>query len=275
MCELLFLIMEAVPGTSHGGLLDETDTVERSIDVSNVGEEYAESEGSNDDIHHSDLDEALEDAEDDPDDIVESDLKEDLEYSPQWQPTTAGMREIIFTRENVFKVPFPGENRPFDWFALLVDDVLLENIVQCTNAYAWEVYGKPSLIPKSRINKWKDLTVPELKTFIGLLIHMGTVRINRFNDYWNTSRYFDFKFVREQMSRDRFLVILRCLHFRKNDVENCQRDRLHNVRLLIDEFNTKMDNVYYPGKKLPLDEGTILWRGRLLFRQYIKGKRHK
>lgn len=36
-----------------------------------------------------------------------------------------------------------------------------------------------------------------------------------------------------------------------------------------------MNNVYYPGKNLSLDESMVLWRGRLLFRQYIKNKRHK
>lgn len=36
-----------------------------------------------------------------------------------------------------------------------------------------------------------------------------------------------------------------------------------------------MSSVYYPGKELSLDESMMLWRGRLLFRQYIKGKRHK
>ncbi|KAG8279113.1 hypothetical protein J6590_003918 [Homalodisca vitripennis] len=33
---------------------------------------------------------------------------------------------------------------------------------------------KPTLIPKSRINAWKDITIPELKTFLGVLLHTGT-----------------------------------------------------------------------------------------------------
>lgn len=40
-------------------------------------------------------------------------------------------------------------------------------------------------------------------------------------------------------------------------------------------FNEKMANIYYPGKNLCIDESMVLWRGRLLFRQYIKNKRHK
>lgn len=102
---------------------------------------------------------------------------------------------------------------------------------------------------------------------------MGTVRLNRLKDYWKTSRFFDFKCVRQVMSRDRFLLILRCLHFCSGSSQDC--DRLHKVRPIIDYFNNKMREVYYPGKELSLDEGMVLWRGRLVFRQYIKNKRHK
>ncbi|KAJ8940578.1 hypothetical protein NQ314_010656 [Rhamnusium bicolor] len=45
--------------------------------------------------------------------------------------------------------------------------------------------------------------------------------------------------------------------------------------VLIDIFNSRMELVYYPNKELSLDESMVLWRGRLRFRQYIKGKRHK
>jgi len=40
-------------------------------------------------------------------------------------------------------------------------------------------------------------------------------------------------------------------------------------------FNSKMEEVYEPSKNLSIDESMILWRGRLVFRQYIKNKRHK
>ncbi|KAG8239438.1 hypothetical protein J437_LFUL017431 [Ladona fulva] len=36
-----------------------------------------------------------------------------------------------------------------------------------------------------------------------------------------------------------------------------------------------MEKVYYLDKRLSIDESMVLWRGRLFFKQYIKGKRHK
>lgn len=206
----------------------------------------------------------------------ESDTDDEAEtvYNPVWCPRTQGMRNFPFTKENKLKVPVPGENKPSDWFFLLLDNSILEKIVEHSNRYAKDVYFSPNLMPKSRINAWrKDLTVEELKVFIGILLHMGTVRLNRLNDYWKTSRFFNFSVVREQMSQDRFLLILRCIHFAHNDEQT--DDRLQKVRMLLDHFNNKMDAVYYPCRELSLDEGMILWRGRLVFRQYIKGKRHK
>lgn len=36
-----------------------------------------------------------------------------------------------------------------------------------------------------------------------------------------------------------------------------------------------MASIYYPTRELSLDESMLLWRGRLQFRQYVKGKCHK
>ena len=36
-----------------------------------------------------------------------------------------------------------------------------------------------------------------------------------------------------------------------------------------------MPEIYTPHKELSLDESMMLWRGRLVFRKYIKNKRHK
>ncbi|KAJ8728945.1 hypothetical protein PYW07_006641 [Mythimna separata] len=74
------------------------------------------------------------------------------------------------------------------------------------------------------------------------------------------------------MSRNRFLLIMRCLHFTS---EEESEDPLFKVRSIIDYFNNKMTECYYPGKELSLDESMVLWRGRLAFRQFIKNKRHK
>lgn len=234
--------------------------------------DYVPSDSEPDTPDDSDAELSGEESDDSDDEI------DDSAHNPTWSPFSLGFRRFAFEGENWFKVPVPGENKPIDWFKLLLDDVLLESIVRETNIYAFEVFGKPNLTEHSRINKWKDLNVDELKTFIGLILHMGTIRLNRNQVYWKTHRLFDFKCFREQMSWDRFLLFLRCLHFARNveeDEDDATDNRLMKVEMLVDYFNNKMNEVYYTCKELSLDEGMVLWRGWLLFRQYIKGKRHK
>ncbi|CAK1592605.1 unnamed protein product [Parnassius mnemosyne] len=74
------------------------------------------------------------------------------------------------------------------------------------------------------------------------------------------------------MSRNRFMLILRCLHFSS---EANEEDRLAKIRPIVDHFNNRMNDIYYPGKQLSLDESMVLRREHLQFRQYIKNKCHK
>ena len=74
------------------------------------------------------------------------------------------------------------------------------------------------------------------------------------------------------MSRNRFQLLLRFMHFSDNQRPN--NDQLFEVRKLLDllENFTKCKK---PGKTVTIDETMVPWRGRLLFRQYNPGKAHK
>ena len=75
------------------------------------------------------------------------------------------------------------------------------------------------------------------------------------------------------MSRNRFQLLLRFWHF--SDNESIEKGRLSKVKLLLDHLNDTMREIYVPDKDLSLDESMMLWIGRLIFRQYIKNKKHK
>lgn len=126
---------------------------------------------------------------------------------------------------------------------------------------------------------WKPLSISEFRIFLGLIFHMGTIQLPCLEDYWKTGQLglFNISCFREAMSRDRFLTIMKCLHFAKKPAphEPKPKDRLYKIRPLIDYFNTKLNSIYYPQKNICIDESMILWRGRLSFRQYILNKRHK
>lgn len=127
--------------------------------------------------------------------------------------------------------------------------------------------------PSSRISTWKDTNIPEMKLFIGLLFHTGTMRVNRLEDFWKTSELFSLNFFRQYMSRNRYMLLLRNLHFTESEYD--VNNRLNKIEPIVTYFNNKMTDVYEPSENLALDESMVLFLGRLVFRQYIKNKRHK
>ena len=72
------------------------------------------------------------------------------------------------------------------------------------------------------------------------------------------------------MRRDQFLAVLRVLHFGDNDETYIHR--LRKVKYVADHLNNIMKDIYVPEDCLSLYESL---RGRLIFCQYIKNKRHK
>lgn len=76
------------------------------------------------------------------------------------------------------------------------------------------------------------------------------------------------------MSRNRFEILLQMLHFSENDDAN-KCDRLYRVRNLLDIMNENFKKHYTPGEDLCIDESVVPFRGRIIFRQYNKQKRHK
>ena len=52
-------------------------------------------------------------------------------------------------------------------------------------------------------------------------------------------------------------------------------DRLSKIRFLLNHLNNTVTDIYTPHIKLSLDESMVFLRRRLVFRQYIKKKKHK
>uniref|UniRef100_A0A1B6DFG4 Uncharacterized protein n=1 Tax=Clastoptera arizonana TaxID=38151 RepID=A0A1B6DFG4_9HEMI len=258
----LFIMDPAIPRTSKGYV--GSQTVQNVLNF--------ESDSSSDEYIAGDSDVSISASDD------ESSDAEVTAQRPLWSISSAGMRPIEFRREEGLLVPLPGEGMPIDYFNLMLDEVLLENICNYTNENATNEFFKPTVTPKSRIHSWRELKVPELKIFLGLLFHTGTIQMNRIQDYWKKDPLFNINIFSKFMGRDRFLSILRYLYFYKPPnvpIPNETRDPLAKISNIIDYFNNKMLSIYSPQRELLLDEAMVLWRGRLRFRQYIKGKGHK
>lgn len=71
--------------------------------------------------------------------------KNPMNYTPTWVDDLGTMKIVFiqFEGENKLLVTKPGENRPIDWFNLLVDDVFLEQIVRETDNYVEILFCLP------------------------------------------------------------------------------------------------------------------------------------
>ena len=111
--------------------------------------------------------------------------------------------------------------------------------------------------------------------FLEIIIEMGLVQMPEIEYYWSKSRLFGFESIQNTMSRDRFELLLKFLHFSNNQEEHADQDSLFKRRPLLNLLKAKFKSVNVPGSVISIDETMIPWKGRFLFKQYIPGKVHK
>ncbi|KAJ1143324.1 hypothetical protein NDU88_009634 [Pleurodeles waltl] len=221
-------------------------------------------------------------------------LEEDIDVPRVQQPGAAGFpigRPDTWIAPNMEQPQLPAftglpgcrvntENfLPVHFFHLFMDDVFLEEIVEQTNVYA-EQYLRDNaarLKPQSRATHWVPTYLEEIKRFLGLSFLMGLIRKPSLASYWSTSPLMATAIFPATMTRNRYLLLLRMLHFVDNalalprDHPDC--DRLFKIRPVLDHFVDRFSEVYVPGKEISVDESLVLFKGRLVFKQYIPSKR--
>jgi len=168
-----------------------------------------------------------------------------------------------------------SESQPIDFFEQFLNEDVVNCIVEETNKYAEQFMSSHSLSKRSRANSWCPVNNDEMKKFIGLIFSMGLVKKPKIEDYWTTDPLFATPGFRAVLSRDRFKLLLQFLHFSDNEQHNDKNDRLIKIRHILDLLLNSFSQTYLPNKELSVDEALVLWRGRLAFRQYIPGKRHR
>ena len=123
-----------------------------------------------------------------------------------------------------------------------------------------------------------DVTVAEMLVFLAITKQWDIA----YGTNWQTSgqitNQFKAPFYSSAMKRDRYLHFLRFLHFTdKNnepDMREGNSDRLWKMRNLFEILNKTFWNFYRPSEYLAVDEFIVLFKGRVIVRQYIP-KKHK
>jgi hypothetical protein len=93
-------------------------------------------------------------------------------------------------------------------------------------------------------------------------------------DYWYTDPLISTPMFADIMSRDRFLLLLRFLHFNDNEYQPSD-DKLYKIKPVIIYLRERFSKIFVPYQNLCIDEGLMLYKGRLSFKQYLPSKRSR
>ena len=122
-----------------------------------------------------------------------------------------------FTPQSGINANVNEETYTVDFLGLLLDDEFFKLLVDQTNLYAAQyLAAQLELPPHSRIRKWVDVSIPDMKTFLSLYLLTGIVVKPELQQYWSTNPLIKTEFCKNVMPRNRFQLILELLHFNDN-----------------------------------------------------------
>ncbi|KAM9299393.1 piggyBac transposable element-derived protein 4-like [Gastrophryne carolinensis] len=178
------------------------------------------------------------------------------EGEPAWRPPNNYSPEIP---------PFdsvPGVNvdttnfRLIDFLNLFVSEAILLDMVHYTNLYAEQVLTQNP--PQRHGMAWQPTNLSEIKKFWGLTLAMGIVKKFSIESYWDTQSILATRLFPAIMSRNRYEILLRFLHFNDNTTAIPRgqpgHDRLHKLRPLINSLSERFAEVYTPSQNVSIDK---------------------
>ncbi|KAL6421072.1 hypothetical protein ACFW04_013596 [Cataglyphis niger] len=145
-----------------------------------------------------------------------------------------------------------------EFYLLFITEEIFEDIAEQTNIYATQILSQKR---SSRLNQWIPTNKFEIKKLFGLLIWMGLVKLPEISLYWSKNPVFAQSVPKLVMSRNRFELLLRMLHFVNNENANIE-DRLYKIAPIIQKLKENYAKYYNPPEIICIDESIIPFRGR-------------
>ena len=132
--------------------------------------------------------------------------------------------------------------------------------------------------------KWPIENINEMKTFFGICVAMGILKLPEIHLYWQRKySLMEIADWNQHMNCDRFITILRYLDFCDEEVESqpqqeapdqppAQPDKLYKVRHFLDQLLLRYAAEWTGNQWLAIDEQIIPCRGCVGFRQFAANK---
>jgi hypothetical protein len=145
---------------------------------------------------------------------------------------------------------------------LNIDQELLATVRDLSNQYGMAKFGTNY-----------NITSEEINIFFSILLLSGYNPVTDYDLYWSTSEDTENKMVKAAMSRDRFRVVKKCIHFGSmEDQEGETPDRYKKIRLLIKHLQKRFAELFVPEQNLSHDEAMIKYFGKSGLKQAIRNK---
>lgn len=157
-----------------------------------------------------------------------------------------------------------------DYFKCFIDISFVEMLVRETNRQ-FVFATKNITVLSDRLRRWVDCTIDDMYTFLGLCMLMSRNSRNKISEHWSIHRLLFSPCYSETMSRNRFELMHRMLHFCDNETQ-VPGDRLYKIRQVLKELKISFKQYMCPYQNICIDESLLLFKGRLLFRQFIRTK---
>lgn len=206
----------------------------------------------------------------------------DSEPAPSWRKMNAdevGYPEYTYNNSSGFKPPQDFDRyEAINYFSLFLTDEIIEQIVIESNRYANAKINNLKPLPKrSMWWSWQDITVVEFKAFVGIILNMGIHPKPDIDDFFSND-WLDYQpFFKDIFSKERFLQIFWNLHLNPPPAGNVvgTMTRSSKVRNTILYLGKKFRDYYVPQSTVSVDESTVGFKGRILFKTYNKDKPQK
>ena len=142
----------------------------------------------------------------------------------KWIDTTSGSNytpiDIPFQGQSGLRCDLQDDAKPIDFFNLYFTDAAIQKISDETNRYAHQFLETegPNLKPYSIVHGWKDTNPEEVRTFLGVCVLMGLIHKPRIWMYRSTDTLYNTPFFGQLMTRTRFLLLNKFLHFKTTNI---------------------------------------------------------
>lgn len=276
VCFQIFAFKMALASTSHAE--DEQELI-----FSSSGDEISDFQGFDIDEmplsfiargneqRESDSDQDMDDFLDESSDEDDSASESADEIVEDWSSILTPQTAIAFEEHIGLVRNLPPDKKAIDFFELYFTERLYRLIVRETNRYAGQA--------QRRLAKplgWIELTINKLRMWLGLYFAMGIVQKPSLQSYWEKDQVTVTPSFGNIMSSNRFMNILRFIHFVDNESEvpcnPAQHDCLFKIHSVLDELQRQFRQNYIPAREVSIDQTMVKFKGRKFFRQFLPSK---